>query len=1647
MTPHTSRVKEPELEKIGKSLKVKLSLFLLLDKNAQSSRLYYEKKLMTSDILVTATEQNRSQDVSSFTVLFTCVGDSTAGPIGLTSGDNSLFSQEGPFSVGEIFRACHQYKLYIKKCKRNGQSPLCPAMFTNLALSQEALVYFERIDEGDSTTISFGDIELSRYRLSTDKVNSFVEQWVQASEALASNSKGKKRKFAGSAQSAHEIMLKEFLKYLTIYMFPQPEDFEEDLDDILKEMLMNHLPPSLQKVDIYDYYLSEIRKLFASDKKSLNRDQLVKFVKNGDLIKSAVRGVTQFYTRTLDSLCLRFEQNCFLNIEQFIYNQSNAVILNVVAAKNELIATALKIRDLIRESEKRSRQPESQPFSLFVNRNMLKSNFVEALCEYFTIISNCCGNASRRGRYFLVVEASGPPRKDFPQFLEKLRDHFLMKNSPFGIVVITAEDDESLADLQNISRFADTELKWRDLSATSQNYLLDKQVYSQGSRTTLQSLMVNKDLFVRRCIDFNVIMELIDVCDLTLDFEFGCCEKQELCVPRLLRRYNILDAKTVEFSKLVSRIWLSESDFEAALKLKPNVAHHLVSQFGDGKPDWLVWHKSSGSLAELRDFLIGTNPKNSAEYNTNATDDQRIQRKTCSVELRDDQFLDHLMGKREECGKIVLVSGKDRFSIVCILSNLAKRICLRAKVGHLPYWIVRCDGRLPPVFERLTSLDSNRAVNALLRHLVKWSPDRDNHVAKALLQHRLENAGGRIVLMFDGEVEDKLVPAFEKVMRNISALPGVERVVVACCDSANLIKFEDSFNQFAYHITDVTEDDCSNVLVRIWSSQIVGATVDNSANLIKDFANILLKKCTFFSGRCLIESETMVKITRALAQTFQSDVEHYVLSDGQELCGKLERPSSILSLVDVYRELWNMACSSLPPNFLEYIGGSFSELKCFLHYHAMLSLQMKEHEFLSNRESYLKRSRCSPALFHDLAFKTGLVTLSKEGNVLFFHDSLRDYFIADYFYALCSKSASSGVSMFDLFYCLLEAEKFQGVLKLIDDMLRDKVRAIDGSALTFDQDPIFAHRAFNDSIVKIVDPSHVLNMVFDYGFSNIFCWLLTCAKEKLTRASRDSFHDDMLEVFSVQDSWKFVIAIVHSNGRTDPFVVTHILKWFENGGSHLLEELFKSFSKLARVLDTKLDILEQSYDVLRVVVQFIISRLDEFSRSFIADLFIGSFDTYFKIPFLTLLAKVKATTPCVVQIKKQILCLLPSVLKSELTELLCAWFKSLEFSSVRDRLFLKQCTLFMCHYTKDKHQRVEQVLKHILKTDPRILLAYNKTEEALVGKLESWEHASLTSSLSTLSWLDVYEKYVLSDDAITLDRLLRYCKKDKIAKVLKALNVGLRTGNKEICDLLSKTLEQTHDREHLPLDSVIDCIHSSLHCALSSIDEEWIDEILEAAEPFLLSNFLCDTNLLLQFAESSFSIWQEKRLSECQFLAIVTKIVTIWEKKRDFQSVSNFFSKVGYQAFEATLQTNDALLELILESVLKSEGTAQLIGFIFSSINEDDFVERACQLLSNQQVREFVLERLDPEGLKTFVEWVTQEVASDKENTPSVWKAFCSYDLIPSLQISEIVNRVRERCGIDLPVESPKAAKSSRFRPRTLFASLREADDTAIEDC
>lgn len=1100
---------------------------------------------------------------------------------------------------------------------------------------------------------------------------------------------------------------------------------------------------------------------------------------------------------------------------------------------------------------------------------------------------------------------------------------------------------------------------------------------------------------------------------------------------RLVRSVEILQAafRMMEPQSLC----FSLSDFTKQVELHPKQSMHLLSTIEqkeagvvDRKIKRYAWKKSHGGIGKLRCYICHDSTFEKHEW------------------IKDVITEKDLISTSNDDNKLVIIVGPEGTGKSTLLSYLTELI-LQTNDEVIPRrWPIRINLNEHSFLNEIREFSENEsAIKLLINHLIRWPRQQTNNLAKSLLRHRLLTPGGRVFLMFDGldEIGVKAQDTIINLVEALSYFEGVERIIVtgrSRSEGQASARLEDKVNQLSYQLTDFNRSDKIKYLGKFWkfhsAKELESCTANDEA--IEEYAcEVIAIKLAETGEETFGNWPFQCKM---LAEIFNKDLLITLRCRNTKVANPITEHS--FSYLDLYRLFWAAKCDAFYSRIVTIVPLDVRSREDAVNVLSSYLLRIAIKFLFSPTEAAVLFYHCDDppkwiAHSQDVVDSLCLTRKTSEGLVKLTHPLLPDYLVAEFLFKNLQQEKSSLVkssSDFIIGKILVEPE-FKGIRVFLDSMLESALPHGDycepfRPGLV---PPVLSHVKFNDRLVELGMSRHKDDQVDDRGLTlciagrernvGILSWLFFCAKEALMRANSGlKWHESMLNFLNPGDSTFIHMASPYH--EVDVQVSERVFRWFEHADSKILKEL----------LDCSKEVTLHP----KVVFDFITRHRASLDADYLAGLL---FQTDERFNLADMLREKNffddpesSCVDLIVDYLKQVFSGETATVKSWAVE----WFLKLDWGTAMvDGALFKLLQLLVNHLNLSELD-VRRVVSHALKMDAEVLTqpGFSLKEEMFSLKdilkrdvfgltnLHKAAMYGLTGALKKML-IEVSKGLVFGDTLA--EEITNGLTRDLFG--ITPLYVAARCGHEDTCEAIIRFLHST-----LPFETVKarltdprGCLYSALTDAVPQRTEWGVIEVnrcnLEAIQStavLVLRHYGKDALLSLLVRES----WSllKSLFENLDDSSAVSSMLDCIQQLLGMHGLSFIICNHNHLKIVARLadESQNELLELILESILTCRGDVALVDFLLADRgrqhhNGRDLVENVMCILSNPVVQCYLPGKLYSAGLERLVECLTAvNPGADLEKGHSIWCSYCTHITKPLSHVEAILQSVVEEPGL-----------------------------------
>ena len=512
------------------------------------------------------------------------------------------------------------------------------------------------------------------------------------------------------------------------------------------------------------------------------------------------------------------------------------------------------------------------------------------------------------------------------------------------------------------------ELTWSDLTASSQEKLLEKSVRFQDANISL------KELMSAECpvADFLTLAALLEDKELKIADPVPISNgyNKSYYIGRTLRyqvaiKHEIWNDESVRYSHVY--LASTEDEYTKLSQLNPKSHVHWLQKEKSGK---LLWQQSQGSLTTLRRYI------DTDRSPTYTADD-----------------LDKLLEQAQH-QRVTLVSDTAGMGKSTVLTHLSKKI----KQKFPTKWVVRID--LNDHTDALKSLkekqiDKEKAIEFVSEKVLKLKLGLEVGLFKQCCEqtHKV-----RIVIMLDGF--DEISPSYkDTVIDLLQALrqTAVEQLWVTTRPHLRE-ELEDRLQQLCYTLEPFSKKDQVAFLRNFWSlkdwfTEMNNTEKEENEQKLQIYAKKLIKKLSISISDKDTELTGFPLLTRMLAEAFDKEVRIFCQSSESmsELNVNLELLELYGRFVERKYDIYQEEKLQIRASNVAGIGQRERDLKVVREEHQLLALKVV---FTGKEVTLFQNIRECLFSTEDLT-RIGIMQVSNDGKLQFIHHTFAEYFVAD----------------------------------------------------------------------------------------------------------------------------------------------------------------------------------------------------------------------------------------------------------------------------------------------------------------------------------------------------------------------------------------------------------------------------------------------------------------------------------------------------------------------------------------------------------------------------------------------------------------------------------------------------------------------------
>jgi len=545
------------------------------------------------------------------------------------------------------------------------------------------------------------------------------------------------------------------------------------------------------------------------------------------------------------------------------------------------------------------------------------------------------------------------------------------------IIFITQSGCSSFAFLHHMCRrisgkgfvSRDEQLTWSDLTASSQEKLLEKSVKFQGAKISLNEIM-SADSPVANLLPLGALLKeeelkIADPVPIINGYNESYYIRRTFRHQKVIKEDILISAYVKFFADSIAN---TEQEFKQLCQLNPKRNVHWLEK---DKREKHVWRQSQGSLQTLRKYI------DTDSSHTYTADD-----------------LDTLLEQAQH-QRVMLISDTAGMGKSTVLTHLSMQI----KQKFPAKWVVRIDlndhtNALKALKQK--QIDKKKAIEFVSEKLLKLETGLELELFKKCCEQK-QKVG--IVIMLDGF--DEISPNYkENVLAILEALrqTAVEQLWVTTRPHLRE-ELENKLQQLSYTLKPFSKEDEVEFLTKFWSLQEwFTEPVYKEEDAVKSKLQIYAEKLTKKLSNSISDRDRLFTgiplLTRMLAEAFDEDVRTFCQSskcmpelpfqlDLLELYGRfIERKYDIYQEEKLQVRLSNVAG----------IGLRERDLKTVREEHQLLALKV----LFTEEQLTLLESNCHCSFSKEELTRIGIAQVTYEGAPHFIHRTFAEYFVAEY---------------------------------------------------------------------------------------------------------------------------------------------------------------------------------------------------------------------------------------------------------------------------------------------------------------------------------------------------------------------------------------------------------------------------------------------------------------------------------------------------------------------------------------------------------------------------------------------------------------------------------------------------------------------------
>ena len=511
------------------------------------------------------------------------------------------------------------------------------------------------------------------------------------------------------------------------------------------------------------------------------------------------------------------------------------------------------------------------------------------------------------------------------------------------------------------------QLTWSDLTARSQEKLLEKLVEFQGAKFSLNDLMSAESPVA----NFLPLGDLLEENELKISDPVPISKgyNQSYYIERTFRHQNtikqdIFSDKDVKQGKVI--LSSTKQEFIQLKAHNKGKSVHWLEKDETGK---LVLQQSQGSLETVRRYIDTDSP------HTYTADD-----------------LDKLLEQAQH-QRVMLISDTAGMGKSTVLTHLSKRI----KQKFPAKWVVRI--ALNDHTDTLKKLkqeqiDKEKSIKFVSEKLLKLKPGLEMELFKQCCE---QNKKVRIVIMLDGF--DEISPFYkETVIDLLQALrqTAVEQLWVTTRPNLRE-ELEDKLQQLSYTLEPFSDKNQVEFLTKFWSLKewfTEKEEKEETKKKLEIYAEHLLKQLNESISDKDRQFTSIPLLTRLVAEAFDKEVRTFYQS-----AESMPEISFELDLLGLYRRFVEIRYDIYQDEKLQ-VKISNVHAREQREYH--LTDMIEDHQLLALKELFTGEQVTKIRNNRECTFSAaklprfGIVELRHDGKLHFIHRIFAEYFVADY---------------------------------------------------------------------------------------------------------------------------------------------------------------------------------------------------------------------------------------------------------------------------------------------------------------------------------------------------------------------------------------------------------------------------------------------------------------------------------------------------------------------------------------------------------------------------------------------------------------------------------------------------------------------------